>query len=198
MTNVAVTLEYGNERIDLALPMNVPSRLLVESLIKPLGLNPRKEKRYFLGVHSEEGFRRIPNNASLGDMTILHGMVLSLLEDDEKKKPTLVAAASLQVENGPAYPLTSSTNLIGRNDPKSGIFVEIDLTPHAPEAKIISRKHAQIDQEGGRFYITDLGSVNGTKVNGQRIPPRERKSLWDGYLIELGKNGVRMTFVSKG
>jgi len=85
--------------------------------------------------------------------------------------------------------------LIGRNDPKSGIFVEIDLTSLAAEPKVISRKHAQIEQEGDRFYLEDVGSTNGTKLNGQRLPPREKKPVWDGDVIEFGKNGVQLVFL---
>lgn len=40
----------------------------------------------------------------------------------------------------------------------------------------ISRRHAQIEQEGDRFFLVDLDSVNGTKLNGQRILPREKKA----------------------
>lgn len=54
--------------------------------------------------------------------------------------------------------------LIGRTDPHTGIFPEIDLTMHDPETKV-SRRHARIYRQGEQFLIEDLGSVNGTIVN---------------------------------
>jgi len=194
MAYVAVTLEYGRENMDLALPLHVPSRLLVNGLVQTLKLPKGRGKSYFLGVKSEVGLRRIPVNASLGDMTVLHGMVLALLEDEEKGKPIVETGASLRAETGAVFPLTSRITLIGRNDPKSGIFVEINLGSLTAEQKVISRKHAQIEQEGDRFYVSDLGSVNGTKLNGQRIPAKEKKPLWDGDVIEFGRGAAQLTF----
>ncbi len=48
----------------------------------------------------------------------------------------------------------------------------------------VSRRHAEVAREGGRFYIKDLGSTNGTFVNGRRV---SRQLLADGDLIGLGK-----------
>jgi uncharacterized ubiquitin-like protein YukD len=196
MAYVAVTLEYNHSRIDLALPMHVPGRLLVDGLVQALKLPKDHRRNYFLGVKTEQGLRRLSDNASLGDMLIVHGMTLALLEGEQKGKPIVPTGASLSTERGVVFPLTSKITLIGRNDPKSGIFVEIDLSAYAADPKIISRRHAQIEQEGDRFYVVDLGSVNGTKLNEQRLTPREKKPLWDGDVLEFGKGGVRLIFRS--
>jgi uncharacterized ubiquitin-like protein YukD len=193
MAYVVVTLESGHETMDLALPMQIPSRLLVDGLVQTLKL-PKGRKAYFLGVKAEQGVRHISPNASLGDMLIVHGMTLALLQEERPGKPIVETGASLKVENGAVFPLTSKITLIGRSDPKSGIFVEIDLTTFIADPKIISRKHAQIEQEGDRFYLVDLGSVNGTKLNGERILPREKKPVWEGDLLEFGKGGVQLIF----
>jgi uncharacterized ubiquitin-like protein YukD len=192
MAYVAVTLEYARNTMDVALPMHVPSRLLVDGLVDALKITKVSGRDYFLGVKSEQGLRHISSNASLGDVFILHGMTLALMEDEQKGAPTVETGASLRAENGTVFPLTSKVTLIGRNDSKSGIFVEIDLTAYIADPKIISRKHAQIEQEGDRFYVVDLGSVNGTKLNGQRLTPREKKPVWEGDVLEFGKNGVQL------
>lgn len=194
MAYVAVTLEYGHEKKDLALPMQVPSRLIIDGLAQTLKLTKRRGQGYFLGIQTDQGVRRISTNASLGDAGVLHGTTLTLLEDKQSDAPLPPTGASLKAENGATYPLTSKTTLIGRTDTKSGIFVEIDLASMVTDCKIISRRHAQIEQEGDRFYLVDLGSVNGTKLNGQRIPPKEKKPLWDGDVIEFGRGGVQMVF----
>lgn len=193
MSHVAITLEYDHQSIDLALPMQVPSRLLVDGLVQALKLPQSRGREYVLSVKSEVGLQRISPNASLGDMLIVHGMRLTLLEEDRKEALIIETGAGLRAANGFFFPLKSKITVVGRNDPKSGIFVDVDLTALAPDPRIISRKHAQIEQEGDRFYIVDLGSTNGTRLNGQRLMPREKKPLWDGDVIEFGKNGVTLT-----
>jgi pSer/pThr/pTyr-binding forkhead associated (FHA) protein len=54
----------------------------------------------------------------------------------------------------------------------------------------ISRAHAAIGFEEGEFFVQDLGSTNGTGVNGQREP---RTSLSDGDEVQLGKLALRFT-----
>ena len=53
----------------------------------------------------------------------------------------------------------------------------------------VSRRHARIERVGGGFAIEDLGSLNGVRVNGQRVP---RTLLADGDEITLGE--VRLRF----
>jgi len=157
-------------------------------------LTKKRGQAYFLGIQSEQGLRRISANANLSDAGVLHGTTLTLLEDKQSDVPIPQTGAFLKTESGSTFPLTSKITLIGRTDAKSGIFVEIDLGGMVADYKIISRRHAQIEQEGDRFYLVDLGSVNGTKLNGQRIPPKERKPVWDGDVIEFGRGAAQLTF----
>lgn len=54
----------------------------------------------------------------------------------------------------------------------------------------ISRTHAAIGFEAGRgFFVQDLGSTNGTLVNGSR---RQRSGLADGDEIQIGKLCLRV------
>jgi len=198
MAYVAVTLEYGQEKRDLALPMQVPSRLIIEGLGDLFKLSKKARANLFLGLQAEQGLRPISPNANLGETGVLHGMTLTLLAEQQVKTPIPQTGAVLKAQNGNSYPLTSKTTLIGRTDVKSGIFVEIDLGSMLGDHKIISRRHAQITQEGDRFYLEDLGSVNGTRLNGQRIPPKEKKPIWDGDKIEFGRGGVQLTFLGGG
>ena len=52
----------------------------------------------------------------------------------------------------------------------------------------VSRRHAQITYEGGRFYLTDLGSSNGTRVDGVRLTPDTPHPLHNGAQIVFGKH----------
>lgn len=51
----------------------------------------------------------------------------------------------------------------------------------------ISRTHARIHVEGAVYKITDLGSTNGTKVNGAPLAPNVSRVLHNGDLVELGR-----------
>jgi len=57
----------------------------------------------------------------------------------------------------------------------------------------ISRAHAAIGYEKGKFFVQDLGSTNGTGVNGKRGP---RTTLRDGDEVQLGKLLLRFKRVS--
>jgi hypothetical protein len=51
----------------------------------------------------------------------------------------------------------------------------------------VSRRHAELRQEGATYWIVDLDSMNGTIVNGRRV---ERERLRDGDTITLGSTEV--------
>lgn len=54
------------------------------------------------------------------------------------------------------------------------------------ENQLISRKHAQIDTTSSGSQITDLGSANGTIVNGEKLAPNVPMPLAHGAVIEIG------------
>ncbi|MEO7795668.1 MAG: cyclic nucleotide-binding domain-containing protein [Thermoanaerobaculia bacterium] len=63
----------------------------------------------------------------------------------------------------------SAETMIGRRDPVTGIDPEIDLTP-ADTQRSISRRHAKIYRRGAKFFISEeIGTMNGTFVNGTRL-----------------------------
>jgi pSer/pThr/pTyr-binding forkhead associated (FHA) protein len=50
----------------------------------------------------------------------------------------------------------------------------------------ISRHHGVIGHQAGQFYLADVGSSNGTWINGQRLETGDRYDLHDGDVIRLG------------
>jgi hypothetical protein len=94
---------------------------------------------------------------------------------------------------GQEFELESGNNLVGRWDPETGSFPEVDLDADDPEAKI-SRKHALIRLEGGKITIEDIGSLNGTYVNRQpRLQPGNPLDLKDGDEIIIGKTFLKLS-----
>jgi pSer/pThr/pTyr-binding forkhead associated (FHA) protein len=75
---------------------------------------------------------------------------------------------------------------MGRLDPASNIFPEVDLTNDGGVEKGVSRRHARILKRGAKIYIEDLGSSNGTFVNGQKLSPYFPEALTNGDSLRLG------------
>ncbi len=87
---------------------------------------------------------------------------------------------------GQVFHLDAHSLIIGR-DPMS------DITINDPE---ISRQHARLTLMEEGFQIEDLGSTNGTFVNGQRLS-NEPVSLQPGQAINMG-SGVRLVYEIAG
>jgi Protein of unknown function (DUF3662)/FHA domain len=98
-----------------------------------------------------------------------------------------VSAAELGVEqelavlvfNGKRHEVKEPTVVLGRSR---------DSDIQLADANV-SRRHAELRQEGTSYWIIDLGSTNGTEVNGKRV---KRAKLKDGDTIVLGS--TRITF----
>lgn len=76
---------------------------------------------------------------------------------------------------------------VGRVDPAATVFPEIDLTDDGASARTVSRRHARILKEGDSVIVEDLGSVNGTFVNGERLVPYLPETLRDGDTLQVGQ-----------
>jgi len=77
--------------------------------------------------------------------------------------------------------------ILGREDPVSGIFPDIDLDPYGGHEAGVGRRHARLIIKSGQVYLEDLDSVNGTAVNRQRIPAHQSVLLKTGDEVRLGK-----------
>lgn len=86
---------------------------------------------------------------------------------------------SVQIEIDKTLDLvTAKNNIIVGRSPKSDIVI-----PHDS----ISRNHCRIEVDKGIFYITDLGSSNGSFLDGQKITPEQRTPFLTSSLLTLGK-----------
>jgi len=84
-----------------------------------------------------------------------------------------------------------SENLIGRMDPNRGIRPEVDLSKYDPAARV-SRRHAKIISQGNQFFIEDLGSANGTFINGSvRLAQGRPYVLVTGDELKLGETTLK-------
>jgi hypothetical protein len=100
----------------------------------------------------------------------------SLVEDEQRVKPAPPGGATLVVveaEGKRTVRLPEGVATIGR-------LPDCDVVVRDPGA---SRRHAQITSKADSFTLTDLGSTNGTRLNGETIQVRD---LEDGDRITIG------------
>ena len=82
--------------------------------------------------------------------------------------------------------------LVGRSDPVTGITPDVDLTPLDPQ-RSTSRRHAKLYQMSDTYYVMEeIGVMNGTYVNGNRLTTGVPIALQNGDVLKFGL--VSMTF----
>lgn len=77
--------------------------------------------------------------------------------------------------------------ILGRHDGSNPSTPTIDLTAFGAYEHGVSRIHAAIRRGEDTLTLVDLGSVNGTHLNGQRLIPNQPRVLRDGDEIRLGR-----------
>ena len=132
---------------------------------------------------------------------MLHDLVLdsSTPSDPTKNLGTGPLAISLEigeVKRSLQIPLTKPIHM-GRIDPNGNIFPEVDLTYDGGAEKGVSRRHARILKKNQLIYIEDLGSSNGTFVNGEKLMPYFPEQISDGDAIRLGRLQIKVVLSQK-
>jgi len=64
---------------------------------------------------------------------------------------------------------------------------DIDLGPHNGAKAGVSRRHARFVQEKDSWFLEDLGSTNGTYLNGERISPNQKMVVKKGDKVRFGQ-----------
>ncbi|MBL8162776.1 MAG: response regulator [Anaerolineae bacterium] len=84
--------------------------------------------------------------------------------------------------------------IIGRGDPQSGVYPAVDLGPHSAFHLGVSRQHAVVLAKDNRIKIKDLGSVNGTRLNGFQLVAGQEYRLRHGDELEIGQVKLQVRF----
>jgi hypothetical protein len=87
-------------------------------------------------------------------------------------------AGSIVLPNGERFSLTESVISIGRHPDSNLVLADPN----------VSRNHAEIRPQGERYVVVDLGSTNGTRVNGIRV---DTQVLQDGDEVSFGNTRMR-------
>jgi hypothetical protein len=138
-----------------------------------LGLGEFGIQAQLLGGLGEEEAEEAGAAPSAGDFG--HTMVYSPTSAPrvEPGPSTTGSRQALLVGQDKRNVLSGSRVLMGRSR-------ECDIMVNDPN---VSRRHAELRSDGGRWSVVDLGSTNGIKVNGRRTEQRE---LSDGDKLTLG------------
>ena len=102
------------------------------------------------------------------------------------KRVQVTSASLVSVISGRKYMIQAHGALVGRFDPNTGIHPDIDLTEEDPQLSV-SRRHARILCEHGRFFIVEEhGVANGTYIKGDRLPAGDARELQHGDRVGFG------------
>ncbi len=103
------------------------------------------------------------------------------------------------LDTGQVLPLSERNEFtLGRISEGQPIMPDIDLSPYQAYANGVSRLHAVIKREGNQVLLMDLGSSNGTYVNGKRLNPNSEQGLKNGDVVALGKLKVQVLLKPTG
>ncbi|MGA5820592.1 FtsK/SpoIIIE domain-containing protein [Kitasatospora sp. NPDC094028] len=143
-------------------------------------------------VHLYAGAHRVDEHTLLGHPPLLDGAVLSLNEpdptaDDPDDTP---ATAELRVVGGPD---AGGVHRLHGREIRIGRSGEADVPLDDPD---VSRLHLALHlAEDGRITVRDLGSTNGTTLDGRIVPPgptEEAVPLEPGALLRIGESTLQL------
>lgn len=96
------------------------------------------------------------------------------------------------IRTGQIIPLEGRTDYtLGRVSDGQSILPDVDLSPYDAYTQGVSRLHATFKVRGNQYFIEDLGSSNGTRINNEKIPPLIEQSIQHGDVISLGRFKVQ-------
>ncbi len=106
---------------------------------------------------------------------------------------SLKAVRIIIPQRGVTLALGDTTQVtIGRADPVSQSFPDVDLTPYGGLEQGVGRRHVRLFLERGQPFLDDLHSTNGTFVNGTKLIPGTPRALIQGDDVRLGNMPVRI------
>lgn len=129
-----------------------------------------------------------PTTLRTGDVIMIQGVELEVVEDDvpNHAKTMVLSGHALSEASGGWVLVADSGPEKGQHIPVSerteiGRALDCDISILEPA---LSRKHAEIEPKGDELYLQDLGSGNGTHVNGEKV---SRAKLKDGDVLQFYK-----------
>lgn len=134
------------------------------------------------------------NTSHLGDSEVAQPM-----QDRAPSKKTgaigAMAKLKCKIENKFATIPITERIVVGRT--MDSDVVDFDLTPYDAYHYGVSRHHAIMSLDEGFLYIEDLGSTNGTRINGFQLTSKQKYRLRDGDELEFARLRMIIKFEQK-
>jgi hypothetical protein len=145
------------------------------------------------GSYLVEDNQKKTDPVAVGEVTWMDRERTLELAEEEAVSPLSLKLSIPDSGRDVDLPLTKEVT-IGRLDPASDCFPEVDLTSDGGLKKGVSRRHAKITRCGNELFIEDLGSMNGTFLNRKKLTPYLPQVLKNGDELQLGKLILRVGF----
>jgi hypothetical protein len=175
---------------------------LIGELAQYLGEHARREGYALLS--SPEVLMETDADLDLGEFGIATRMVQSERRVPEPGEPAPEALPGATMVYKPKAPPTEAASPEDLGMEREVVTLTVDGTRHQVDKRRvvigrsrecdiqlgdpnISRRHAELRQEGTTYWIVDLDSTNGTMINGRRL---KRAKLEDGDTITLGATEI--------
>lgn len=125
------------------------------------------------------------------------GLLRTALGSEESQVPEMPTMDDGESAKGPEQLIDEASGIvfrlaagsetqIGRRDPVTGINPDIDLTP-ADTQRSISRRHSKIFRRGDKFFLREeIGTMNGTFINGERVETGVPVEFHEGDELRFG------------
>ncbi len=99
----------------------------------------------------------------------------------------------VHLASGMEFPLAvGPETTVGRRDPVTGIFPDVDLTP-VDSQRSVSRRHAKIYRRGAKFFLAEeIGTMNSTFLNGNRLETGVPGEITPGSELRFGVVVLRL------
>lgn len=124
------------------------------------------------------------NQAAAGGLPVVEESQPAISEGRPFAMPTL---SLVVINSGRRIALdTAADLLVGRKDNQRGIYPDVDLGLDGGYDAGVSRRHAIIAARADGYVLEDLGSANGTFVNGRRLEPETPNLIRNGDELKFG------------
>ncbi len=97
--------------------------------------------------------------------------------------------------SGQVVVLEGRTEYVLGREGHEQVIPDLNLNDYGARDKGVSRVHAALRRDRGQVFLIDLGSTNGTRLNGQPLPAHQPAPVASGDEIRLGKLLLRISFV---
>ena len=102
------------------------------------------------------------------------------------------------LDTGQVLPLSVRNEFtMGRVSDGQPIMPDIDFSPYQAYAAGVSRLHAVIKRDGSQIIFMDLGSANGSYLNGKKLTSNVEQHVKHGDIIALGKMKIQLLVKTK-